>query len=67
MIAACKCGLSALLLHFSASLQTVRLPRLVMSQNVPLRLLIQHSNVVLSEIDDAYPVTGRVRYFRFCG
>lgn len=45
----------------------VRLPRFVMRQDVALRLLIQHGNIVLSEVDDAHPVTGRVRYFRFCG
>lgn len=45
----------------------VALNRPVVRKNVPLRLFIQHGNIVLSEVDDAYPVTGRVRYFRFCG
>ncbi len=45
----------------------VRFPRFVVRQNVPLRMFIQHGNIVLSKVDDTYPVTGRVRYFRFCG
>ena len=38
-----------------------------MRQDVALRLLVQHIDVVISEVDDVYPVTGRVRYFRFYG
>lgn len=60
-------GLFALLLHFISSLFAVELHCSVMSQNVFLCLAIHYLNVVLSEVDDIYPVTGRVRYFRFCG
>lgn len=56
MTAACKGGLSALLLHFSLSLQTVRLPRFVMRQDVAFRLLIQNVNVVVSKIDWLNPI-----------
>lgn len=45
----------------------VHLPSFVICQYVFLRLEIHHLNVVLSEIDDAYPITGSVRYFRFYG
>lgn len=48
-------------------LWTVSQYRFVMRQNVALRLLIQHVDIVLCEVDDIYPVTGGVRYFRFCG
>ena len=46
---------------------TVNLYCLVMCQNIFLRLAVHNLNVVLSEVDYAYPVTGRVRYFRFYG
>ncbi len=38
-----------------------------MSQHIFLGLAIHYLNVVLGEVDDIHPVTGRVRYFRFCG
>ncbi len=39
----------------------------VMSQHIFLSLAVHNLNVMLSEVDDVHPVTGRVRYFRFYG
>ncbi len=38
-----------------------------MSQHIFLGLAVHYLNVVLGEVDDIHPVTGRVRYFRFYG
>lgn len=53
--------------HRLSFFQAVRLPSFVVRQDVTLRLLVHYLNVVLSEVDDIYPVTGRVRYFKFYG
>ena len=42
----------------------VRLPRFVMRQDVFLRLLIQHINVMIGQVDWLYPVTGGINYHR---
>lgn len=54
------CGLSALLLDFELLLLAVRLPRFVMRQNVFLRLAVHNIDVVISQVDWLYPVTGSV-------
>lgn len=54
------CGLSALLLDFELLLLAVRLPRFVMRQDVFLRLAVHNVDVVISQVDWLYPVTGSV-------
>ena len=45
----------------------VRLPRFVMRQDIALRLAIHHLDVVLSEADDADPITAGVDNLNLCG
>lgn len=42
----------------------VRLPRFVMRQDVFLRLAIHNIDVMISQVDWLYPVTGCVSYHR---
>ena len=58
------CGLFALLLHFELLLLTVRLPRFVMRQDVFLRLAVHNVDVVFSQVDWFYPVTGGIDHHR---
>lgn len=58
------CGLPALLLQISFLLLAVRLPHFVMRQDVFLRLLIQHINVMIGQEDRLYPVTGSINDHR---
>lgn len=58
----CGCGLSALLLHLWL-LMTVRLPRVVMRQDILLRLAVQYVPIVSRAVDWLYPVTRRIDYF----
>ena len=41
-------------------MRTVRLHRLVVRQNVALGLLIQHIDIVVSQVDDPHPAAGRI-------
>lgn len=45
-----------------ACLLAVRLPRFVMRQDVFLRLTVHNVDVVISQVDWLYPVTGCVSY-----
>ena len=58
------CGLTALLLDFELLLLAVRLPRFVMSQDVFLRLPVQNVDVLISQVDWLYPVTGGINHHR---
>lgn len=42
----------------------VRLPRFVMRQNVFLRLAVHNVDVVISQVDWLYPVTGSIKHHR---
>ena len=58
------CGLPALLLQIGFLLLAVRLPRFVMRQDVFLRLAVQNVDVVISQVDRLYPVTGGINHHR---
>ncbi len=58
------CGLTVLLLHFSVLLLAVSLPRFVMRQDVFLRLAVHNVDVVISQVDWLYPVTGGINHHR---
>ncbi len=45
-------------------LSTVNLRRFVMHQNVALGLLIQHVDIVVSQVDDPHPTAGRINDYR---
>ncbi len=55
-------GLTALLLQIGFLLLAVRLPRLVMHQDVFLRLAVKNVDVVIRQVDWLYPVASRVHY-----
>ena len=57
-------GLTALLIHIGFLLLTVRLPRFVMRQDVFLRLAVHNVDVVISQVDWLYPVTGGINHHR---
>ncbi len=56
------CGLTVLLHQFSVLLLAVRLPRFVMHQDVFLRLAVHNVDVVISQVDWFYPVTGGINH-----
>lgn len=58
------CGLTALLLQICFLLLAVRLPRFVMRQDVFLRLAVHNVDVVISQVDWLYPVTGSINDYR---
>ena len=58
------CGLTALLLQIGFLLLAVRLPRFVMRQNVALRLLIQHVDIVVGQIDNSGPQATGINHHR---
>ncbi len=58
------CGLPALLLQIGFLLLAVRLPRFVMRQDVFLRLAVHNVDVVISQVDWLYPVTGGINHHR---
>ena len=58
------CGLSVLLLQSSVLLLAVRLPRFVMRQDVFLCLAVHNVDVVISQVDWLYPVTGGINNHR---
>ena len=58
------CGLTALLLQIGFLLLAVRLPRFVMSQDVFLRLAVHNIDVMISQVDWLYPVTGGINHRR---
>lgn len=58
------CGLTALLLHFELLLLAVSVPCFVMRQDVALRLLIQHVDIVVGQIDNPGPQTPGINYHR---
>ncbi len=57
-------GLTALLIHIGFLLLTVRLPRFVIRQNVFLCLPVHNVDVVISQVDWFYPVTGGINHHR---
>lgn len=58
------CGLTVLLLDFELLLLAVRLPRFVMRQDVFLCLAVHNVDVVISQVDWLYPVTGSINHHR---
>lgn len=48
----------------SVVFNAVRLPRFVMCQNVALRLLIQHVDIVVGQIDNPGPQTSGINHHR---
>ena len=58
------CGTTALLLQIDFLLLAVRLPRFVMRQDVFLRLAVHNVDVVISQVDWLYPVTGGINHHR---
>lgn len=58
------CGLPDLLLQIGFLLLAVRLPRFVMRQDVFLRLAVHNVDVVISQVDWLYPVTGGINHHR---
>ncbi len=58
------CGLTALLFQVDFILLAVRLPRFVMRQDVFLRLAVHNVDVVISQVDWLYPVTGGINHHR---
>lgn len=58
------CGLTALLLQIGFLLLAVCLPRFVMRQDVFLRLAVHNVDVVISQVDRLYPVTGGINHHR---
>lgn len=57
-------GLTALLLQVGFILLAVCLPRFVMRQDVFLRLAVHNVDVVISQVDWLYPVTGGINHHR---
>lgn len=53
-----------MLFHGSGFFLAVRLPRFVMRQDVALCLPIQNVDVVISQVDWLYPVTGGINHHR---
>lgn len=45
-----------------ASLEAVHLPRFVMRQNVFIRLEVHNVDIVISQVDWLYPVTGGINH-----
>lgn len=53
-----------MLFHGSGFFLAVRLPRFVMRQDVFLRLAVHNVDVVISQVDWLYPVTGGINHHR---